>query len=81
MQLDEFVRRTSELLSSFAMFVHLVKIADTQKVDTMERITSDLTHIEETVLHNMLCNLKQIHSERVRTFNSMYLQLYILYAQ
>ena len=62
--MDDLLRDTSAVLSSLAMFVNLAKNADKQNEGVMEKITSNITHIEDTVIYHMLCNLNKIHSQR-----------------
>ena len=64
LQLDDLLRDTSAVLSSLAMFVNLAKTTDKQNEGAMEKITSNITHIEDTVIYHMLCNLNQIHSQK-----------------
>ena len=63
-QLDDLLRETTDVLSSLAMFVNIAKNADKQNEGAVKKITSDITHIEDTVIYHMLCNLNQIHSQR-----------------
>ena len=60
---EDFLRDTSGLLSTLAIFVDVAKTIDAQKGPT-GRITTNIMNIEENGIYHMLCNIKQISSER-----------------